>query len=135
MNYIADFYCAKARLVIELDGSQHYTEDGMSHDAARTEALNTLGLEVLRFSNLDIDENLSGVCEEINLAVLSRIVPYGLMKQIKNKKSSVRKVLRRGTRRREQAGAITKFNWVAGAARIGQNTKTYFTDIMSISLF
>jgi len=57
LNYIADFYCAKARLVIELDGSQHYTKDGISRDAARKELLNSLELEVLRFSNLDIDNH------------------------------------------------------------------------------
>ena len=57
MDYIADFYCAKAHLVIELDGSQHYTEEGKSRDAAREEAIKTLDLEVLRFSNLDIDNH------------------------------------------------------------------------------
>ena len=71
-DYIADFYCAKARLVVELDGSQHYAEDGMSQDAAREEAMNSLGLEVLRFSNLDIDRNFAGVCEAIDLAVRKR---------------------------------------------------------------
>jgi very-short-patch-repair endonuclease len=72
MNYIADFYCAKARLVIELDGSQHYTEEGISRDASREEMLNSLDLEVLRFSNLDIDQNLKSVCDMINLVVLRR---------------------------------------------------------------
>ena len=70
LNYIADFYCAKARLVIELDGSQHYSEEGASRDAAREEALSSLDLEILRFSNLEIDKNFRGVCESINLAVL-----------------------------------------------------------------
>ena len=72
MDYIADFYCAKARLVVELDGSQHYTEEGISRDAAREDMLKSLDLEVLRFSNLDIDQNLKGVCDAINLAVLMR---------------------------------------------------------------
>lgn len=72
LNYIADFYCAKARLVIELDGSQHYTEEGVSRDVAREELLKALDLEVLRFSNLDIDKSFDGVCDAINLAVLSR---------------------------------------------------------------
>ena len=72
MNYIADFYCAKARLVIELDGSQHYTEEGISRDAAREELLKSLDLDVLRFSNLDIDQTFEGVCDTINLAVLRR---------------------------------------------------------------
>ena len=72
MNYIADFYCAKARLVIELDGSQHYSEEGASRDAAREEALNSIDMEVLRFSNLDIDNSFEGVCDVIHLAVLRR---------------------------------------------------------------
>jgi len=72
MNYIADFYCAKARLVIELDGSQHYSEEGISRDAAREEVLKSLDLEVLRFSNLDIDKTFEGVCEAIDLAVIRR---------------------------------------------------------------
>jgi very-short-patch-repair endonuclease len=73
MNYIADFYCAKARLVIELDGSQHYAQEGITRDTARTEMMNMLGLEVLRFSNLDIDQNFSGVCDKIDQIVLKRI--------------------------------------------------------------
>ena len=72
LNYIADFYCAKARLVIELDGSQHYTEEGISRDAARDELLKSLDIEVLRFSNLDIDKSFQGVCDAIHLAVLRR---------------------------------------------------------------
>ena len=73
MSYIADFYCAKARLVIELDGSQHYTEDGISRDKAREDVLMSLDLEVLRFSNLDIDQNFQGVCDEIEQTVLRRV--------------------------------------------------------------
>ena len=46
-RYIVDFYCAKARLVVELDGSQHYDRDGMEHDRQRTGYLGTLGLEVI----------------------------------------------------------------------------------------
>ena len=72
MNYIADFYCAKARLVIELDGSQHYTEEGLSRDIAREELLKTLDLEVLRFRNIDIDQAFQGVCDTTHLAVLRR---------------------------------------------------------------
>jgi len=71
-DYIAGFYCAKARLVAPLDGSQHYTEDGISRDAAREDAMNSLGLEVLRFSTLDIDRNFAGACEAIDLAVQRR---------------------------------------------------------------
>ena len=72
MNYIADFYCAKAHLVIELDGSQHYDDENIARDAKREEALRKLNLEILRFSNLDIDRNFPGVCEQINQTILER---------------------------------------------------------------
>ena len=66
--YIVDFYCASAKLAIELDGSQHY--DGREdYDAARTEALNGMGITVIRFSNLEIDTNFKGVCEYIDLTI------------------------------------------------------------------
>ena len=68
-NYIADFYCAKARLVIELDGGGHYTAEQAEKDAARTEALEAMHLTVLRICNLDIDRNFSGVCKYIDLTV------------------------------------------------------------------
>lgn len=68
-NYIVDFYCAKAKLAIELDGSQHYSEDGMAHDGERTEVLNRCGVEVLRFCNLDIKQNFEGVCFMIDKKV------------------------------------------------------------------
>ena len=64
-NYIVDFYCAKANIAIELDGSQHYFEQGLQKDAVRDEYLNLLGIEVLRYSNLDIKKNFSGVCDDI----------------------------------------------------------------------
>ena len=65
-NYIADFYCAKAHLVIELDGSGHYTEKQEEKDKIRTEEIEKLNLTVLRFSNLDIDRNFKSVCEHID---------------------------------------------------------------------
>ena len=68
-NYIADFYCAKARLVIELDGGGHYTEEQAEKDAARTKELESMNLTVLRICNLDIDRNFRGVCEHIDLTV------------------------------------------------------------------
>ncbi len=71
-NFIADFYCAKAKLVIELDGSQHYMDEGLAYDEARTEAINAYGIEVIRFSNSEVDENFAGVCEKIDLAVKQR---------------------------------------------------------------
>ena len=63
--YIVDFYCASAKLVIELDGSQHYMAEGKSEDAIRDRDLAERGLRVLRYSNLDIAQNFEGVCEDI----------------------------------------------------------------------
>ena len=68
-NYIADFYCAKAGLVIELDGGGHYTAEQTEKDAFRTKELESMNLRVLRICNLDIDRNFSGVCEYIDLIV------------------------------------------------------------------
>ena len=67
--YIADFYCAKARLVVELDGGGHFTPEQRDADAVRTNALEAMGLTMLRISNLDVDRNFRGVCEAIDLAV------------------------------------------------------------------
>ena len=72
-RYIVDFYCAKAKLVLELDGSQHYDPEAMENDAQRTEYLEKLGLRVLRFSNDDIKRNLRGVCEQIDVVVRERM--------------------------------------------------------------
>ena len=55
-NFIADFYCHKARLVIEIDGFQHYTNEGKLHDAARTQILEQYGISVLRFADSDIEQ-------------------------------------------------------------------------------
>lgn len=67
--FIVDFYCASAKLVIELDGSQHYEEQGQSYDAERTAYLEALGLKVLRFSNADINSRFKSVCEAIHNAI------------------------------------------------------------------
>ena len=73
-NFIADFYCHKAKLVIEIDGSHHYTPEGKSYDRMRTEILETQGLTVMRFSNLDIDDRFEGVCYVIDKTIKERIV-------------------------------------------------------------
>ncbi len=70
-NYIADFYCAKAQLVIELDGGGHYSKEQLERDAVRTKELKAMNLTVLRICNLDIDRNFPGVCEYIDLRVNS----------------------------------------------------------------
>ena len=64
-NYIVDFYCAKEKLVIELDGSQHYEEKGQEKDLKRDSYLNGLGITVLRYSNYDVNSNFEGVCADI----------------------------------------------------------------------
>ena len=71
-GFIVDFYCASARLVIELDGSQHYDPQGVAYDLERSEYLKALGLEVLRFSNREIDRDFHGVCARIDLVIQSR---------------------------------------------------------------
>ena len=78
-NYIADFYCAKARLVIELDGGGHYEPEQQVLDAQRTEALKKMGLIVLRFCNLDIDRNFRGVCEKIDKVVQNSLPQSALL--------------------------------------------------------
>ena len=72
-RFIVDFYCASAKLVIELDGSQHYEPQGMAYDTERSAFLNGLGLEVLRFSNRDVDRSFHGVCAQIDLTIRKRL--------------------------------------------------------------
>ncbi len=64
-QYIVDFICQSKNLVIEIDGSQHYTENGLAYDGTRTAILEGLGLHVMRFTNIDIDANFDKVCEAI----------------------------------------------------------------------
>lgn len=64
-NYIVDFYCPKANLIIEIDGGQHYTEEGIKADVVRDDDLREQGFEVLRFSDKEVFKNLKGVIERI----------------------------------------------------------------------
>lgn len=64
-DYIVDFYCASAKRVIELDGSQHFEEEGIIQDKRRDEYLHNLGLIVKRYSNADINQSFESVCEDI----------------------------------------------------------------------
>ncbi len=68
-KYIADFYSAEARLVIELDGSQHYKETGVQKDTERTTFLEGYGLKIIRIPNNEVSGNFQGVCEYIDAAV------------------------------------------------------------------
>ena len=72
-KYIADFYCAEAKLVIELDGSGHYTPETKTYDAERTEFLSEYGLLVIRVLNREVTNNFYGVCEYIDKIVKERI--------------------------------------------------------------
>ena len=63
--YIVDFYIAEVKTVIELDGSQHFENDGKTKDAQRDAYLSSLGITVLRYSNLDVMRNFEGVCQNI----------------------------------------------------------------------
>ena len=74
-KFIVDFYCASANLVIEVDGSQHYEPQGMAYDADRSVFLSALGLEILRFSNRDIDRDFYGVCRKIDITIQNRLQP------------------------------------------------------------
>ncbi len=72
-RFIVDFYCSQAGLVIELDGSQHFTSDGMRYDSLRTDVLEHYDLEVLRFTNAEIRDNFSGACLLIDHRVQERM--------------------------------------------------------------
>ena len=72
-KYIPDFYCAEAKLVIELDGSQHYEPMGMERDTERTRYLEQFGVEVLRIPNSEVSQNFRGVCEYADLTVGQRL--------------------------------------------------------------
>ncbi len=64
-RFIVDFYCASAKLVIELDGSQHYKSEGAASDRERDRALEQLGITVVRYSNDDVNRNFDGVCADL----------------------------------------------------------------------
>ena len=78
-SFIVDFYCHKAKLIIEIDGSQHYSEEGMAYDEERTGILKEFDLEVIRFSNNDIDNNFENVCLAIDDKISNRM---GIKRQI-----------------------------------------------------
>ena len=68
-SYIADFYCAEAKLVVELDGSQHCEAAGIERDEARTAFLTGYGLRVVRIPNNAVNQNFAGVCEYLDRVV------------------------------------------------------------------
>ena len=72
-RFIADFYCAKANLIVELDGGGHYNPETKQKDEKRTIELERIGLKIVRFSNRDIDKNFIGVCTVIDREVKNRL--------------------------------------------------------------
>lgn len=72
-DYIVDFYCDAAKLIIEIDGSQHYEQDAINYDKKRTEYMESLGLFVTRFFNRDINDNFENVCLYIDKIVKQRL--------------------------------------------------------------
>lgn len=75
-RYIVDFYCSKARLIIELDGAQHFTVDGEEYDSVRTEILEQYQLAVLRFPNSVIDRNFRGICDLLEEKAAERMLCF-----------------------------------------------------------
>lgn len=71
--YIVDFYCHKAKLVIELDGGQHFQDEQLVHDDMRTHFLESQGLLVLRFTNWEVDHQFPSVCQQIEEVVDQRV--------------------------------------------------------------
>ena len=82
-RYIADFYCAKAKVVIELDGSRHYEPEAQEKDHSRTAYLRSFGIRVLRFPNNAVSRNFEGVCTSID-AVLTGRVPFPTEEEIRD---------------------------------------------------
>jgi len=74
-QFIVDFYCASAKLVIELDGNQHFEEAAIAYDNERTAVLEGFGLSLLRFTNKEVDLNFKSVCEKIRDEVTQRRTP------------------------------------------------------------
>ena len=77
-RYIVDFYCAKAKLVIELDGSQHFEPEGSAYDQERDRVLYRFGIRVIRIPNNEVRQNFRGVCAYIDREIQKRIAaPFG----------------------------------------------------------
>ena len=91
-SFILDFYCASAKVAIELDGSQHYEEDGREKDKKRDTYLNERGITVLRYSNRDVNMQFRDVCEDIERHLTqntSSVSPAGCHLPLKGKARGV----------------------------------------------
>lgn len=68
-HFIVDFYCPSLKLVIEIDGDTHFTDEGKAYDKERTARLESYGLKVIRFTNSQVLRNFEAVCEQLNLLI------------------------------------------------------------------
>ena len=74
-NYIADFYCPEFKIVIEIDGGQHFEDEGLEYDRVRENDMKNLGIKTLRFTNIDILKNIDGVLEQIKIEIDDLVPP------------------------------------------------------------
>ena len=74
LTYILDFYCPKARIAVEIDGSQHFEEDAMLYDESRTQELHDIGIDILRYTNRDVENAFESVCLSIDMKIKERIM-------------------------------------------------------------
>ena len=72
-RYIVDFYCESKKVAVELDGEQHYSEKGIQYDIARDDYLSSVGVQVLRYSNYEVNTNFDGVCHDIYARLTGKI--------------------------------------------------------------
>ena len=72
-RFVVDFYCSTAKLVIELDGSRHFEKDAIAYDNERTDILNGYGIDVIRFTNHEVDKHFTVVCKKIEDEVMKRM--------------------------------------------------------------
>ena len=79
-HYIVDFYCPKGKLIVEVDGGQHYKTEGMKKDQKRDRYLQCLGLTILRFSDIDVLKNIDGVIERIHEHIKFSLLPPPFLK-------------------------------------------------------
>jgi len=80
-NYIVDFYCSKALLVIEVDGDSHFTSEAIEYDFNRTAILEAYGIKVIRFTNLEVMNDFERVCLNINELVEQRLLKSSIKKK------------------------------------------------------
>ncbi len=73
LAYILDFYCPKAHLVVEIDGSQHFEEKAQAYDEKRSQRLQSIGIDILRYTNREIEASFESVCQSIDMAIKERL--------------------------------------------------------------